>query len=60
MTKMQRRVQETETRNEQLTAEDKDRNLKWLVVGKRSEKQLIKGTERGSQNNIRRDPQLGD
>jgi membrane-associated HD superfamily phosphohydrolase len=65
MTKMQRRAEdkltrEAEDRNEQLTAEDRNRNLKWLVVGRRGEKRLIKGTEREGQNNIRRGIQLSD
>jgi membrane-associated HD superfamily phosphohydrolase len=43
MTKMQRQAEdkltrEAEGRNEQLTAEDRNRNLKWLVVGRRGEK----------------------
>jgi len=36
-------------RNENLTQEDRDRNLKWIVVGRRGEKRIIKGTERESQ-----------
>jgi hypothetical protein len=65
MTKMQRQAEdkltrEVESRNGQLTAEDREKNLKWLVVGKRGEKRLIKGTERESMNSIRREPQLGD
>jgi hypothetical protein len=65
MTKMQRRAEdrltsEAASRNEQLTADDRSKNLKWLVVGRRGEKRLIKGTEREGQNNIRREIQLGD
>jgi translation initiation factor IF-2 len=65
MTKMQRQAEdklarEADSRNNRLTTEDRDRNLKWLVVGKRGEKRLIKGTERESQNNVRRNTQLGD
>jgi hypothetical protein len=36
-------------RNENLTQEDRDKNLKWIVVGRRGEKRIIKGTERESQ-----------
>jgi hypothetical protein len=65
MTKMQRQAEdnltrEAEARNGQLTAEDREKNLKWLVVGKRGEKRLIKATEREGQNNIRREARLGD
>jgi hypothetical protein len=41
--------QEAEERNKDLTNEDKSRNLKWLVVGRRGEKRLIKGVERDIQ-----------
>jgi hypothetical protein len=65
MTKMQRQAEdklarEAEERNMSLTAEDRERNLKWLVVGKRGEKRLIKGTERDSLNSARRGVQLSD
>jgi hypothetical protein len=65
MTKMQRRAEdklsrEAESRNEQLTAEDREKNLRWIVVGKHGEKRLIKGSEREGINNGRRDMQLGD
>jgi hypothetical protein len=65
MTKMQRRAEdklsrEAEIRNEQLTAEDREKNLRWIVVGKRGEKRLIKGSDREGINNGRRDIQLGD
>jgi hypothetical protein len=51
MTRMQRRAEdqlakEAEIRNNQLTTEDRDKNLRWMVVGRRGEKRLIKGTER--------------
>ena len=51
LTKTQRRGEqklreEADKRNRELTQEDRDRNLKWLVVGKRGEKRLIKGQER--------------
>ena len=55
MTKSQRRGEmrlreEAERRNhEDLTEEDRLRNLKWIVVGSRGEKRLIKGTEREDQ-----------
>jgi hypothetical protein len=50
MTRMQRRAEdqlasEAEAKNQQLSAEDRERNLRWLVVGRRGEKRLIKGTE---------------
>jgi hypothetical protein len=65
MTRMQRRAEdqlakEAETRNNQLTTEDRDKNLRWMVVGRRGEKRLIKGTEREQQNYGRREAQLGD
>ena len=48
MTKSQRRGEpklreEVDRRNGELTVEDRDKNLKWLVVRKRGEKRLIKG-----------------
>ena len=51
LTKAQRRDEqdlreEADERNKQLTEEDRNRNLKWIVVGRRGEKRLIKGTER--------------
>ena len=54
MTKSQRRGEqrlreEADQRNRQLTEEDRSKNLKWLVVGKRGEKRLIKGMEREGQ-----------
>ena len=54
MTKSQRKGEqklrdEADRRNTELTAEDREKNLKWLVVGKRGEKRLIKGTERDGQ-----------
>ena len=54
MTKSQRRGEqklreEADRRNTELTAEDREKNLKWLVVGKRGEKRLIKGVERDGQ-----------
>ena len=51
LTKSQRRGElklreEADQRNTQLTTEDLEKNLKWLVVGKRGEKRLIKAVER--------------
>ena len=40
---------EASRRNENLTQEDIDKNLKWIVVGRRGEKRIIKGTEREAQ-----------
>jgi hypothetical protein len=50
LTRMQRggedRLSEEAARcNNNLTAEDRTKNLRWLVVGRRGEKRLIKGTE---------------
>jgi hypothetical protein len=55
MTRLQRRTEddltaEAANRNKQLTADDVSKNLKWLVIGKRGEKRLIKGTERDQQS----------
>jgi hypothetical protein len=44
-----RMKKEAEERNRDLTNEDKSKNLKWLVVGRRGEKRLIKGVERDVQ-----------
>jgi hypothetical protein len=54
LTKMQRRGEdklsvEAGEKNMNLTAEDRERGLRWLVVGKRGEKRLIKGVEREPQ-----------
>ena len=54
LTKLQRRgeeklVREAEERNKSLTREDMDKNQRWLVVGKRGEKRMIKGVEREPQ-----------
>jgi hypothetical protein len=38
--------EEAEERNKDLTAEERRRNVKWMVVGRRGEKRLIKGVER--------------
>jgi predicted nuclease with TOPRIM domain len=38
--------EEVDNRNKELTREDREKNLKWLVVGKRGEKRIIKGQER--------------
>jgi hypothetical protein len=50
LTRMQRRgldrlSEEAAKRNNNLTADDLAKNLRWLVVGRRGEKRLIKGTE---------------
>ena len=45
----QRLREEAERRNNNLTNEDKEKNLKWIVIGQRREKRLIKGVERESQ-----------
>ena len=55
----QRLREEADRRNEELSEEDKERNVKWMVVGRRGEKRIIKGTERDNQygqgdNNRRR------
>jgi hypothetical protein len=54
LTKMQRRGEEKLSveageRNKNLTAEDNERDMRWIVVGKRGEKRLIKGVEREPQ-----------
>jgi hypothetical protein len=41
-----RMKEEAEEKNKDLTAEERRRNVKWLVVGRRGEKRLIKGVER--------------
>jgi hypothetical protein len=41
---------EAEEKNKDLTAEEKRRNIKWIVVGRRGEKRMIKGVEREQQN----------
>jgi hypothetical protein len=51
LTRKQRRreaklKEEAEEKNKGLTAEDIRRNVKWIVVGRRGEKRLIKGVER--------------
>jgi hypothetical protein len=51
LTRKQRRreakmKEEAEEKNKDLTAEDIRRNVKWIVVGRRGEKRLIKGVER--------------
>jgi hypothetical protein len=54
MTRMQRRAEdqlarEVETRNNQLTAEDREKNLRWMVVGRRGEKRMIRDRERAAE-----------
>jgi len=51
LTKKQRSMEakmkeEADSRNRNLSAEDMRNNLKWIVVGRRGEKRLIKGVER--------------
>jgi hypothetical protein len=65
MTRMQRRAEdklttEAEARNRQLTEADLSMNMRWMVVGKRGEKRLLKGVERDQQHNNRRGQQLAD
>jgi hypothetical protein len=55
MTRMQRRAEdqlakEVEKRNKQLTTEDREKNLRWMVVGRRGEKRMVKGVEREQQH----------
>jgi hypothetical protein len=64
-TKMQRQgeerlQQEAQARNRQLTAEDIENNMRWLVVGRKGEKRLIKGTEREYTQPPRRPAQLSE
>ena len=50
----QQMVEEVERRNEEdLTEEDKAKNLKWLMVGPRGAKKIIKGTVREDQGSWR-------
>jgi hypothetical protein len=54
LTRMQRRGEdklssEAESKNRNLTADDREKGLRWMVVGRRGEKRLIKGTEREQQ-----------
>jgi hypothetical protein len=54
LTRMQRRGEdklsnEAELKNRNLTADDREKGLRWMVVGRRGEKRLIKGTEREQQ-----------
>ena len=59
LTVRQRRVEqqmaeEVERRNEEdLTEEDKAKNLKWLLVGPRGAKKILKGSARGGQGSWR-------
>jgi hypothetical protein len=41
---------EVDEKNKTLTAEEKQRNIRWMVVGRRGEKRIIKGVEREQQN----------
>ena len=40
-------VKEAERRNVNLTADEKSKNLSWMVVGRKGEKRLLKGVNRG-------------
>jgi hypothetical protein len=40
---------EAEEKNKDLTEDEKSRNVKWMVVGRRGEKRIIKGVERDQQ-----------
>jgi hypothetical protein len=42
--------EEAEEKNKTLTAEEKQRNIRWMVVGRRGEKRIIKGVEREQQH----------
>jgi hypothetical protein len=55
-----RMKEEAEEKNKELTEEEKRRNVKWMVVGRRGEKRIIKGVERDQQpytRDSRRDEQ---
>jgi uncharacterized coiled-coil protein SlyX len=55
-----RMKEEAEEKNKGLTEEEKGRNIKWMVVGRRGEKRIIKGVERDQQSYVgdaRRDEQ---
>jgi hypothetical protein len=54
LTRMQRRGEdklssEAEMKNRNLMADDREKGLRWMVVGRRGEKRLIKGSEREQQ-----------
>jgi uncharacterized coiled-coil protein SlyX len=52
--------EEAEEKNKGLTEEEKSRNVKWMVVGRRGEKRIIKGVERDQQpynRDVRREEQ---
>ena len=57
----QRLRDEAQRRNNQLTREDLEKNLKWIIVGLRGEKRLIKAVERENQGGreTRRPPYNG-
>jgi uncharacterized coiled-coil protein SlyX len=48
-----RMKEEAEEKNKELTEEEKRRNVKWMVVGRRGEKRIIKGVERDQQPYVR-------
>jgi hypothetical protein len=51
--------EEADEKNKDLTAEEKRRNVKWMVVGRRGEKRLIKGVERESSSSIEQEQMPG-
>jgi len=51
----QKMKEEAEKRNRTLTEEEKAKNLVWMVVGRKGEKRLIKGEDRGPGPTERRD-----
>jgi uncharacterized coiled-coil protein SlyX len=56
-----RMKEEAEEKNKGLTEEEKSKNIKWMVVGRRGEKRIIKGVERDQQpytRDGRRDEQV--
>jgi hypothetical protein len=55
-----RMKQEAEEKNKSLTAEEKSNNVKWMVVGRRGEKRIIKGVERDVQYMGNRTTRAGD
>lgn len=54
-----RLMAEAEKRNKNLSEEEKSKNLKWMVVGRKGEKRLIKGEDRPQQPRFRRGEENG-
>jgi len=48
-------VEEAERKNRNLTEDDRSKYLKWMVVGRKGEKRLIKGVDRGPPEARRRE-----